>query len=275
MIRGENRHKLRRASRARTRGTHARGYGRVSINDRDVKRYWTKKKKTWSNKQVYRRRRQAAVLILFAILLLPLSILTNSVLGSEAPGIGQAGVKAVDPPLFSAAPIVLTRPAKAEEQSPGQPPPKDHTLSLTVPKLGIYGHTVRNDASPAALDQGAIKLPSSGFPWQKNANTYIAGHRIGYKDTESYYEFLDLPTMQKGDEVFLEDANGKRYVYQVSKVFAVTPQESWVTAPVPGKDMVTLQTCVESVDDWWTIGNELMTSSPSTGRLIVRAERVN
>lgn len=215
------------------------------------------------------------MLVLFAIFLLPLSIFTKGILGDETPQLGQTGVQAVDPPLFSGAPLVLTRPAKAEEQPSKQPPPKDHTLSLTVPKLGVYGHTVRDDASPEALDLGAIKLPSSGFPWQKNANTYIAGHRIGYKDTESYYEFLDLPTMQKGDEVFLEDANGTRYVYRVSKVFAVTPQESWVTAPIPGKDMVTLQTCVESVDDWWTIGSELMTSSPSTGRLIVRAERVN
>jgi len=155
------------------------------------------------------------------------------------------------------------------------PAPATKDLYLTVPRLGIYGDTVRNDDSSWALDQGAIKLPSSGFPWQPNANTYIAGHRIGYSGTESYYQFYDLPAMQKGDDVLLEDANGTKYTYQVSKVFSVSPQENWVTAPIAGRDMVTLQTCTETLNDWWTIGPNLMSSSPDTGRLIVQADRVD
>lgn len=255
MIRGENR-KKRRHALARSRGGM---------------RHVAKKNRTWSKKPVYKRRRRIAGLVLLAIVLMPFTTPIRAMMGDELSGTNVAAVEAVDPPLFSAAPAMLTRPAEAAEQ----PAPKDKTLYLTIPKLGVYNHTVRNDDSPSALDLGAIKLPSSGFPWQDNANTYIAGHRIGYRDTESYYEFLDLPTMKKGDEVFLKDANDRQYVYRVTKVFAVTPQDSWVTAPVPGRDMVTLQTCVTSVDDWWSIGQELMTSSPSTGRLIVQADRVN
>jgi sortase A len=165
---------------------------------------------------------------------------------------------------------------KESEEEAKPPPPDDPTLYLTVPKLGVYGHTVRNDTSAWALDQGAVKLPSTGFPWQDNANTYIAGHRIGYAGTESYYQFYNLPLMKKGDEVILEDANGTVYKYRVSEMFAVRPTETWVTNPVPGRDMVTLQTCVEDVDPgtWWNISPKLLAAGPDTGRLIVRAERV-
>jgi sortase A len=186
------------------------------------------------------------------------------------PGSQNVAVATIAPPLLSTAPAV----ANAEEKR-SAPAGGDRTLFLTIPRLGVYGHTVRNDDSQAALDQGAIKLPSTGFPWEENANTYISGHRVGYRGTESYYQFLDLPSMQKGDEVIVEDADGGRYVYAVTKVFAVEPQDSWVTDPVPGKDLLTLQTCTESVEDWQTIGPKLLVSSPDTGRLIVRAERVD
>lgn len=154
--------------------------------------------------------------------------------------------------------------------------PSDPTMYLTVPKLGLVDNTVYNDASPATLDLGAAKIPETGFPWQDNANPYIAGHRIGYEGTESYNQFYNLPSMTEGDEVILEDANGSVYTYEVTNIFAVMPQDTWVTDPVAGKDMVTLQTCVASVNDWWTITPGLLTSppGPETARLIVQAERV-
>ena len=65
--------------------------------------------------------------------------------------------------------------------------PDDPTLYLTVPRLGLYGDTVRNDRSEEALGLGAIKLPGTGFPWQKgDTNTYIACHRLGFLATESF-----------------------------------------------------------------------------------------
>jgi sortase A len=177
----------------------------------------------------------------------------------------------VAPPLFSTAPLVSTAHA-AEKDS--LRPAKDKTMYLTVPRLGVYGHTVRNDDSAAALNAGAVKVPETGFPWEKDANTYIAGHRVGYGDTESFYQFLDLPAMQRGDEVILQDSEGRKFTYRVSEMFAVEPHETWVTRPVSGRSMVTLQTCTETPDDWWTIGPGIMSTGPETGRLIVRADRV-
>lgn len=165
---------------------------------------------------------------------------------------------------------------KASSEKQAAPaPPEDPTLYLTVPRLDLYGHTVRNDDSQWALDQGAVKLPPTGFPWQGSANTYIAGHRIGWPNTESYYQFYDLPAMQNGDEVILEDANGTVYTYKVFKIFAVKPDETWVTNPIAGRDLVSLQTCTETPDDWWTIGPKLYEAGPDSGRLIVRAEKVS
>jgi sortase A len=165
--------------------------------------------------------------------------------------------------------------APPEEALP--PEPSDPTMYLTIPKLGLYDNTVFNDSSPWTLDQGAVKIPSTGFPWQNNANTYIAGHRIGYSGTQSYNQFYNLPNMAPGDQVILTDVNGNSYIYEVTDVFAVTPQENWVTNPVAGRNMITLQTCVASVNDWWTITPGLLSSppGPETARLIVQAERVD
>ena len=149
--------------------------------------------------------------------------------------------------------------------------PADPTMYLSVPKLGIAGATVLD--GDAGLEVGAMHLPGTGYPWVAGSNTYIAGHRVGFPGTGSDRIFYDLPLMEQGDEVILEDSNGETYTYAVSEVFAVTPFDTWVTAPT-GSDTVTLQVCTESPEDWFTIGPQLMESGPESGRLIVRAERV-
>lgn len=151
--------------------------------------------------------------------------------------------------------------------------PSDPTMSLSVPSLGISGTPVVNENSEAALTAGTMHLPGTGFPWEQGANTYIAGHRIGYPDTPSDRIFYDLPSISMGDEVTLTDANGETYSYAVSEIFAVTPFDTWVTGPT-GADTVTLQVCTETPEDWFTIGPSLMSSGPESGRLIVRGVRV-
>jgi sortase A len=160
----------------------------------------------------------------------------------------------------------------AEEAKP--PPPNDPTTFLTVPSLGLYDNTVRNSDDPSAMDIGAIKLPSTGFPWQGGANTYIAAHRVGWPGTASNYQFYNLPAMQVGDVAYLTDMNGTVYTYQVTEIFAVYPHEAWVSNPIAGRDMLTLQTCTETPNDWWTLGTKLFESTPDSGRLIVRADKV-
>ena len=255
------------------------------------------KRYVFSKKSVYRRRRRFALLALCVPLVLVALWLLISPSSEETPAEVAVGpVARVSTPEVQKAPEMLAdlearkQPAyegktsgqrapagsgKTDEKQGAPAPPEDPTLYLTVPGLGLYGHTVRNDDSQWALDQGAIKLPPTGFPWQGGANTYIAGHRIGWPNTESYYQFYDLPAMQKGDQVILEDTNGTVYTYKVSEIFAVSPDEAWVTNPIAGRDMVTLQTCTETPDDWWTIGPKLYSSGPESGRLVVRADKVS
>ena len=147
--------------------------------------------------------------------------------------------------------------------------PDDPTLFLTVPKLGLYSHTVRNDDSEQALDVGAIKVPGTDFPWQEgDKNTYIACHRLGWPGTESHNQCLNLPSIREGDDIFLEDANGIVYEYRVSETLTVGPSDSWVMDPLTGKDVVSLQTCIEAPGDFLTLGPNWL------ARFVVRAERI-
>ncbi len=151
-------------------------------------------------------------------------------------------------------------------------PPDDPTMYLSVPKLGISGAIVLD--GEVGLEAGAQHLEGTGYPWLPGSNTYIAGHRVGFPGTGSDHIFYSLPSMGAGDEIVLRDANGREYTYRVSEVFAVTPFDLWVTEPT-GSDMITLQVCTETPDDWWTIGPSLMSSGPESGRLVVRGELVS
>ena len=124
--------------------------------------------------------------------------------------------------------------------------PRDKTLKLTVPEMDRVRDLPVHD-SPATdedtLGKSALHVRETGFPWQENANVYIAGHRIGYPGSDSFLVFYDLDTLQKGDEVFLTDTNGTRYTYRVFESLVVGPYDSYVTEPIPGKSIVSLQTC--------------------------------
>ncbi|MDQ3965452.1 MAG: class E sortase [Actinomycetota bacterium] len=223
---------------------------------------------------VYRRRRRIglSVLVLLAVLALGgLGAYLSAGSSEEETGDGPSEQVAapVDEEQAPEETGTEKEAAEDEEAETAAAAPADPTLYLTVPRLEVYGHTVRNDRSEAALDLGAIKLPNTGFPWQKEyTNTYIACHRLGWPGTESYNQCLNLPSIQKGDEVILTDANGAVYRYLVSELLTVGPNDSWVTRPVEGRDVVSLQTCIEAPGDFFTLG-------PSwTARFIVRADRL-
>ena len=231
---------------------------------------------------VFRKRRRNAFLIITLAMLVLLGLGLYLLPGtsvqeaSESPTEEQADTSAVDEtPQETEEDLAQKKAAEekaaqeAEEDSIAAAAPEDPTLYLTVPRLGIYNHTVRNDDSEAALDLGAIKLPSTDFPWEKGAtNTYIACHRLGWPSNESYHQCLNLPVMQQGDEMFLKDANGRVYTYRVTEALQVTPWDYWVKAPIEGKHTLSLQTCIENLGNVWTLGPNW------SDRYIVRAERV-
>jgi sortase A len=125
--------------------------------------------------------------------------------------------------------------------------PEDRTLELTIPKMSQIENdtvpTVRGTDMETLGSHAAIHLAGTGFPWNEEANVYLAGHRLGYPRTDSFLAFFDLNKLEKGDQVYLTDANGTEYTYEVFKEFVVSPTDLSVTDPVEGKNIVTLQTC--------------------------------
>ena len=234
------------------------------------------KKQRWpvySKRRVYKRRRRTGFFVLVLLVVLALAGLRGYLLFEQTSGepLEQVITPTVEqPPQPISEEKVTEAKAAKEEAERAAAVPDDPTLYLTVPKLGIHAHTVRNDGSEAALGLGAAKLPSTGFPWQKgDINTYIACHRLGFPGTESYNQCLNLPYIQKGDEIVLEDTKGRVYRYRVSEMLTVSPYDTWVTRPVAGRQMISLQTCVETPDDFSTLGPNWTT------RFIARADRVS
>jgi sortase A len=155
-------------------------------------------------------------------------------------------------------PPKMTKEAKGKQVAPkkgkGQrkvanalEPPKDKTLKLTIPEMKqIEDDTIPTGAGTnEALfhDHAAVHLRDTGFPWQRTANVYIAGHRIGFPGTDSNLAFYDLEDLKNGDKVYLEDAEGREYTYEVFGKLVVEPANLSVLRPIKGKNIVSLQTC--------------------------------
>jgi sortase A len=160
-------------------------------------------------------------------------------------------------------------PPKSDPKSSAIPTPPTDDLWMSIPALGLYDNYVTNTGDFSAMDYGAIKLPETAFPWQDNANTYIAAHRLGWPGTASYHQFYNLPLLSEGDVIYLGDVNGTTYTYEVSGFKEVRPNQTWITAPQAGRDMVSLQTCIENFGDYWTMGPNWNV------RYVVQADRVS
>jgi sortase A len=143
-------------------------------------------------------------------------------------------------------------PKKGTAQGPSKvrnalEPPKDKTLKLTIPEM----KEIKDDKIPTGTgtdmalfrDYAAVHLRATGFPWQRTANVYIAGHRIGFPGTDSNLAFYDLEDLKKGDKIYLEDAEGREYTYKVFRKLIVDPTDLSVLRPIKGKNIVSLQTC--------------------------------
>ena len=155
-------------------------------------------------------------------------------------------------------------PKISSTQQPDIGGPADKTLTLTIPKMSHVENAsvpyTSGDDEPALKEHAAIHLEGTGFPWQPEANVYLAGHRIGYPGYSSFLAFYDLDKLENGDEVMVTDANDTTYTYRVFKTFVADPSDLSVTETVPGRNVVTLQTC--TLPDY-------------SQRLMVQAELVN
>jgi sortase A len=133
-----------------------------------------------------------------------------------------------------------------DEQASVEPPSND-MMKLTVPKM----EQIKDDEIPTGLgtdetlfhDYAGVHIKHTGYPWEEEANVYIAGHRLGYEGTNSHLAFWDLNKLEEGDEFYITDSEGRQYTYVVFRKYVTTPDNLRVLAPLEGKNIVTLQTC--------------------------------
>ena len=125
--------------------------------------------------------------------------------------------------------------------------PEDKTLKLTIPKM----ERIKDDTIPTGKgtrmklfkENAAVHIAGTGFPWEDEANIYIAGHRLGFEGTNSWLAFYDLEVLENGDEVYLTDVDGKKYTYEIFEKKIVEPTDLSVLEPIKGKNILSLQTC--------------------------------
>ncbi len=125
--------------------------------------------------------------------------------------------------------------------------PEDKTLEITVPGMSRV-ENVRVPSAPGndaevLRENAAIHLEGTGFPWQDEANVYVAGHRLGFPNTDSFLAFYDILSLEEGDRIFVSDADGNEYTYEVFDEFVVSPTAVHVTDVKEGRNILTLQTC--------------------------------
>jgi sortase A len=90
--------------------------------------------------------------------------------------------------------------------------------------------------------EGIIRLPQSNPPDARGTNTFIVGHALGYPSTRVRFVFRHLEKLRPGDEITLKSAS-ERYTFRVYDLLTVRPEDYWVTYPVTGKTVVSLQSC--------------------------------
>ncbi len=141
-------------------------------------------------------------------------------------------------------PVAPKAPAEQQEQAGG---PADKTLTITVPKMQRVKDSPMPDTygedEESLKNYAGIHLGGTGFPWNQEANVYLAGHRLGYPGYPSFLAFYDIDNVKEGDQIFVKDADGREYTYEVFRTLEVNPTDLYVMEPIEGKNILTLQTC--------------------------------
>ncbi len=131
------------------------------------------------------------------------------------------------------------------DMQPARDPSAAGAMTLTVPKLGLRDVAVPSGSRQSQLDrEGVLHVGDTGLPWEEGSNTFIAGHALGFPRTRVPRAFRDLGDLAPGDEILIKSVDGHGYTFRVYDRLTVEPDDTWVTDPVEGRTVVSLQTCV-------------------------------
>lgn len=119
--------------------------------------------------------------------------------------------------------------------------------TIDIPRLRIENATVAIGGED--LNESLIQYPGTALPGRPG-NTVIFGHSIlpiFYNPKNYIAMFSLLPTLKKGDEIFIE-YDGISYVYSVESMFEVMPTDIQVLDQDTSNSFITLVTCVPPGD---------------------------
>ena len=121
--------------------------------------------------------------------------------------------------------------------APGPSAPTGQAIDhLVIPKIGVDKFVVEGVAE-ADLQKGPGHYPQTVLPGQ-DGNAAIAGHRTTYGAP-----FFRLNELGVGDDIYLTDTAGRKFLYKVSEPpKAVLPTDLAVLDPTPYPQL-TLTTC--------------------------------
>jgi len=203
--------------------------------------------KRWSAK--YRRRRLVA-LVAAVFLFAGLGLLGYSLLAGGSPASAESPDRVhgrISEELEKKFQRSIPERIVEAVRGPRTKSPESKRLELTVPALdrvdGVPVYDAPESGYEKALHDGVVHVRGTGFPWQDVANVYIAGHRVGYPGTKSNLVFWDLNELKEGDKIFLTDADGTRYTYEVFEKRVISPDTVSILRPKKGKNIISLQTC--------------------------------
>ena len=200
------------------------------------------------------KKRKLATLAMFVFAFAGLGLLGYSLLSGGTPASAESPdrvhgriSKELEEKFYRSIPERIVETARAPLKDSRARMPETKKLELTVPALdrvdGVPVYDAPESGYEKALHDGVVHVRGTGFPWHNVANVYIAGHRVGYPGTRSDLVFWDLDKLEKGDEIFLTDADGTRYTYEVFEKRVISPDTVSVMRPTKGKNIVSLQTC--------------------------------
>lgn len=119
--------------------------------------------------------------------------------------------------------------------------------TISIPRLKIENATVAIGGDD--LSQHIIQYPGTALPG-KRGNSALFGHSIlpiFYNPKEYLSIFSLLPTLKRGDEIFV-DYDGLSFKYRVETMFEVLPTDIQVLDQDTTDSFLTLVTCVPPGD---------------------------
>ena len=119
--------------------------------------------------------------------------------------------------------------------------------TISIPKLKIDKAIVAIGGED--LSKNLVQYPGTALPG-KNGNAVIFGHSIlpiFYNPKNYMAIFSTLPTLKKGDEIFVE-YDGVSFDYTVEELFEIFPSDIQILEQNPADSFLTLVTCTPPGD---------------------------